>query len=275
MIEKLGPQLTLAERKIMSALESGHEDIPFLSTNELAKQCGVNPATVVRFARKLGFAGYPALRSHMQHRLLNNEGAAARLRSRMKHLDNNTVLEAFITAEIGHLSRFSRQLPEERLVRVAEAIIDSRHVYLFAVGHAGCLTTLLSGRLARIGVAPRILPAVVRDAAVEFVDADGKDVFIAFALNFPDPATIALMDCARGLGITTVLITDKAGIAADLAPDVALIGPRGEEEDLRSLIVPMTICYGIVLHVMRAARDKSIDTLERLDHIRKSMGYPG
>ncbi len=55
------------------------EEAVFPSGQELARRCGTNPSTVVRFSQKLGFAGYPAMVEALRHHLLQRLTPAARL----------------------------------------------------------------------------------------------------------------------------------------------------------------------------------------------------
>ena len=48
-----------------------------ISAPELAQEVGVSESTVTRAAQALGFAGYPALQTHLRARFFNNSGAVA------------------------------------------------------------------------------------------------------------------------------------------------------------------------------------------------------
>ncbi|MGE5224732.1 MAG: MurR/RpiR family transcriptional regulator, partial [Omnitrophica WOR_2 bacterium] len=55
--------LTKSEKRIANYLRKNQEDSAFLSAGELADRLGLSEATMVRFARTLGFSSYPAMRA--------------------------------------------------------------------------------------------------------------------------------------------------------------------------------------------------------------------
>jgi hypothetical protein len=59
-------QLTKSEKRIANYLRKNQEEAAFLSASELADRLGLSEATLVRFARTLGFPSYPAMRSLLQ-----------------------------------------------------------------------------------------------------------------------------------------------------------------------------------------------------------------
>ena len=55
-------ELSRAERKVADFLIDNPDDILPLYITELADRCGASEATIVRFAKKLGFDGYQQLK---------------------------------------------------------------------------------------------------------------------------------------------------------------------------------------------------------------------
>src|SRR5690606_33094563 len=99
----LGERLTEADRRLTNALLAHPRETVFLSANEIAQRAGVNPATAVRYARRLGFDGYPALRARLQQDLFGASEAASRMRERIRRLGKGSVLKTFVETEIRNL----------------------------------------------------------------------------------------------------------------------------------------------------------------------------
>ena len=58
-LQQMTPSLTPSERKLVSLLTGANPALALGTANQLAEQAGVSPPTVVRFAVKLGFEGFP------------------------------------------------------------------------------------------------------------------------------------------------------------------------------------------------------------------------
>jgi DNA-binding MurR/RpiR family transcriptional regulator len=271
LLERNSDQLTRTDRKLASVLLAHPRDSVFLSTNEIAERAAVHPASAVRLARKLGFAGYPALRSALQMELFNETAAAERVRRRIEHLGKGEVLKAFVQSEIRALSLLPERVDDKRIIAAARAIVRARTVFLFGTGHAETLARLLEIRLARGGYDAVVLAAEAREAAAALQRALRGDAFVLFAF-YSIPSTVQrILAHARELQATTIIITDIVNPAQLPRADVILAATRGETGEARSLVVPMTICNTIVLQVSRLDRGRMIRNLEKLEAIRARL----
>lgn len=264
-------QLTAADRRIAEALRAEPQRSAFLSANQLAQRARVDPATAVRFARKLGFDGYPALRARLQQDLLGASDAAERMRQRIRRIGRGSVLETFVEAEIASLRRMLEQVHDRDIEPAARAVARASEVFVFALGHAAALACLLESRLGRLGCRTRILKHAARDLAADLVLARKGDAVIVFALNAVDPLVPKIVAQARSIGATSILVTDLEASAPRPAPDFVLAAARGPESEPRSLSVPMALCQALVLHVSRLDPPRTLRSLRRLDTVRRSF----
>lgn len=271
LLDRNSVRLTRADRKLASVLLAHPRDSVFLSTNEIAGRAAVHPASAVRLARKLGFAGYPALRSALQMELFNETAAAERVRRRIEHLGKGEVLRAFVQSEIRALSRLPEQVDDRRIAAAARAIVRARTVFLFGTGHAETLARLLEIRLARGGYDAVALAAETREAAAALQRARRGDAFVLFAFYSISSKVQRILAHARKIQATTIIITDIVNPVQLPRADVILAATRGETGEARSLVVPMTICNTIVLQVSRLDRGRMIRNLEKLEAIRTQL----
>jgi DNA-binding MurR/RpiR family transcriptional regulator len=275
LLDRNSDQLTRADRKLAGVLLAHPRDSVFLSTNEIAERAAVHPASAVRLARKLGFAGYPALRSALQTELFNETAAAERVRQRIEHLGKGEVLRAFVDSEIRALSRLPEQVDDRRIAAAARAIVRARTVFLFGTGHAETLTRLLEIRLARGGYDAVVLAAEAREAAAALQRARRGDVFVLFAFYSISSKVQCILAHAREIQATTIIITDVINPMQLPQADVVLAATRGETGEARSLVVPMTICNTIILQVSRLDKGRMIRSLESLEKMRTKLESAG
>lgn len=272
LLDKLGERRTDSDRRLIDVLTADPHAAAFFSTHELAKRGRVDPATVVRFSRKLGFEGFPALRDHLRNDLLGStEAAAERMRSRIKSVEKGSVLQTFVHGEIEHLTQLAERLSDGEIESAARAVMQARRTFLFATGHAISLVDLLKSRLGRIGYATQTIEHVSHDAAITLLQSQPDDAFILFALNTVHPLIPKVLEHARSIGAATVLITDIMDVAVRPKPTVVLAASRGQDGEPRSLTVPMAICNTIVLQISRLAKAKTLRKLETLDGLRKKI----
>ena len=78
--------LTKSEKQIADYLRKNQEESAFLAAGEVAKRLDLSEATLVRFARSLGFDSYPAMREVLQENFRRRVTHSTRLRSRLNEL---------------------------------------------------------------------------------------------------------------------------------------------------------------------------------------------
>lgn len=124
-IAGVSESLTPTERRIAQALIADPTLLAFGSVSDLAASIGTSRPSIVRFATKLGFDGYPALR------LSAREGLSQQLsrpsdRFRGDQTTRSDDLQTMLNA-LGELSKF---IDDEQLATVAPLIADASAVWI-------------------------------------------------------------------------------------------------------------------------------------------------
>ncbi|MGQ0524459.1 MAG: MurR/RpiR family transcriptional regulator [Betaproteobacteria bacterium] len=272
LVSSRRPQLTEADRRLLQTLLEKPRETALLSTNALAQRAAVHPTSAVRFARKLGFKGYPALRAALQMDLFGASEAADRVRQRIERLAANGIVKPFVESEIAALRQLPEQIDDSSISAAARAILRARTAFLFATGHGGVLLRLLQTRLSRAGYHTHALAHEARDLAAGLLLARRDDVFVLVALNRLDRRISDIVAQARACRATSVLITDVAVTAGARRPDVVLAARRGASGEARSLTIPMAICNMIMVEISKQDRGKTIRNLEQLTQLSRQMG---
>ena len=116
LISERFPQLTKSEKVIANYLNQNQDDAAFLSAGEIADRLQLSEATMVRFARTLGFDSYPAMRVALQDSFRHRLTHSARLRSRLDYLRADCdIFERLVASEIDYLTEALQTLDRKAL----------------------------------------------------------------------------------------------------------------------------------------------------------------
>lgn len=263
LVEQHHDRLTPADRRVLEVLLSHPTEAAFLRAEEIADRAGVHQASATRLAKRLGYSGYPELRSELQSELLGGVGPGERVRRRLEHADGGDLLQALVTDELASLAELPRHVSQTQLDDVGDRLATARRVFLFGQGNATVLTELMQRRLRRFGIDTVVLDGPGRDLAEQLLVLTAEDVVLTFAFRKPPPALEPLLGHAAERGAVTVLVTDTV-TALQPAPDHLLAAPRGSGREFQSLTVPMALANALLLTVARQAPDSSISSLDRL-----------
>ncbi len=272
VVEQYHGRLTKTDRKVVEELLSNPREGAFLSLPELATRAEVHPTSAVRLAKKLGFNGYPELRSQLQAELLDVPPPAERVRQRLAHMGGRSILAALVASEIAALRRLPDLIDQADIEQAARAVMRARRIFVFGRNHAAALMQLLTLRLTRSGYAARRVERYGMELADDFLDLSAKDLVIGFSFTKPPEDLQAALGYAKNSGAKTVVISDHTGATLRPRPDILLAASRGARGESQSLTVPMAVCNTLILEISRLDRGRSLKQREKLDALERRFG---
>jgi DNA-binding MurR/RpiR family transcriptional regulator len=268
-IRSVLPSLPPAERRVAEGVLAQPDHIPPLSIRELARRASTSEATVVRFCKRAGFAGYPELRSAIAIEV--GRATAQRRRSWMELTDvgpDDALAE--IVAKVGGrdaqaITDTVEQLDIDILGRVIEAMIVARRIDIYGIGASGLVALDLEHKLRRIG-----LPAT---AAVDGHTAMTSAVLLsdeAIAIGISHSGeTLDILDpirLAKVRGCLTLAITNYArstlARTADLVLTTATRETVFQAGSMASRSAQLTVIDCVYLAVAQRTYERSVQALE-------------
>ncbi|WP_082530237.1 MurR/RpiR family transcriptional regulator [Rhizobium sp. Root1203] len=261
-------KLTDSDQKIIAVLMENRAEVAFLSGPQLAQRAQVHEAGATRLAQKLGFKGFPDLRSQLQREVLEGQDAANRMRRSVSKVEHGAFLADLIHAEMSALETLSRSISQEEINKAADMIFGGRRVFVFGQGHALSVATFLQRRLDRFGMTTITLTGRGRDIAERMGSMEAGDVVVALAFRKQPQSYAPLLRHAMRVGARTVLISDLAGPTMDPQAELMLAAPRGRSgSEFQTPTVPFAIVNGIVLTIAGRHEREIIGRLENLSEL--------
>lgn len=132
--------LTKSQRKIADYFIHNQEKIVTMSSMDAANMIGVSDASVIRFARAIGYEGYTDLKEQIYATLVNHTFSGIPLTERMERNDarfsNSNLTEQFLSLveENGAFAFNNNRM--KQFEEIADGIVKARNRYV--VGLRGC-----------------------------------------------------------------------------------------------------------------------------------------
>ena len=264
--------LTKSERQIASFLRTHQEEAAFLAGNQIARRLGISEATVVRFARTLGFSSYPALRATLQSNFRDRISHSARLRTKLDHMrEEGDVFERLTISEIDHLTEALVSVDRNQLKQAVELIKTHDRIFVFGLGPSVSLVDLLEIRLRRFGKQVVGLRSSGREVLELLLDLKPTDLVFAVCFIDLNPTLQLVLDLAQEIGCPVIALTDTLEAVVGDKAAVVLAAKRGPVGEFHSLVVPMTIINTLLLTVARDDQEQAMANLDRLDDYRQRL----
>jgi len=269
-------QLTKSEKRIANYLNQNQDEAAFLSAAEISERLELSEATMVRFARTLGFDGFPAMRAALQENFRQRLTHSARLRSRLDDLrEGGDLFEKVTVSEIDYLSQALQTVDRGALHRAATYLIQRNPIFVYGSGPSVTLVHLLNLRLTRFG--KHVIPLTIagRETLEPLLLMTDRDLLFAIGFFDVNPTLQIVLDLAEEKNCPVILLTDTLGSVIGQKAKVVLAAKRGPVSSFHSLVVPMNIINALLLDMANQTQEEVIPNLDKLDQLRERLKRSG
>ncbi len=207
-LRKSYDELTLSQKRTAELIVEDPEFVAFATVDKLAARLGVSPSTVVRFAYRLGFSGYPELqqrvRDIVRSQLRKNEAAGEGEASITSGLGEGPV-GASLAHDLANLRNTVAHLSVVDIERAVELLISARSIYVVGGLASESLAQYTALALRRTRGRTVLLTS---DVPTELLEISSEDAVIAFSFPPYSVRTLRMASVAKEQGASVVAITD-------------------------------------------------------------------
>lgn len=234
-IRRLYPELTRSQRKLADFVAESYRDAAFMTAARMAQRLSLNEATVIRFAQRLGYAGYPEMmrdvRSLVQEELDAPDKAEVR-EVRSSLLDQ-------LSTQLAEAQRCVSHIPPDVAEKAIEAIVNARHIAVVGQGLASAMAQLFGLSLRACGLSIECVAADPLCLAMLGSELAADALVVGIALG-ASPQVANLLQHARNCGAMTLALTCSSVSPCAQAAEIALICGQNGESGLPAL-TPMAV----------------------------------
>ncbi|MBA4383912.1 MAG: hypothetical protein C0410_04195 [Anaerolinea sp.] len=264
--------LTKSEKQIANFLRNNQNDAAFLSAGEIAESLDISEATVVRFARTLGYPSYPALRASFQDAFKTRLTHSSRILSRLKEVpEKGDIFERLTMMEIDYLTQALESVDRQEFDKAVKITMENNRFFVFGTGPSITLVDLMHIRLSRFGKAVIPLKSSGREVLDSLLTLSSDDVLYVICFYNVNPTLKLVLDYANEIGCKIILITDTLETLIGHKAEVVLAAKRGPVSEFHSMVVPMTIINALLLSVADQQPETILPALDKLDSLRERL----
>jgi DNA-binding MurR/RpiR family transcriptional regulator len=265
-------QLTKSEKRIANYLRKNQEESAFLAAGEIADRLGLSEATIVRFARNLGFNSYPSMRTVLQDNFRRRVTHSARLRSRLDDLrEAGDIFDRLVVSEIDYMTQSLETVDRQALHQAVDMMRSRKRIFVFGVGPSVSLVNLMEIRMGRFGWQVIPLTTAGREILEPLIRMTDQDLLFVICFFDISGALKLILDYANEIHCPVIMLTDTLGSIIGDQADVVLSAKRGPVSEFHSLVVPMTIINTLLLAVAQEERPQVMENLDKLDQMRERL----
>ncbi|AYG00784.1 MurR/RpiR family transcriptional regulator [Lactococcus allomyrinae] len=269
-------ELSPNEAKVGEYILKFPEEIITLSTQDIAKNSQVSPATVVRFVKSIGLDGVPHLKQQ-----LSIWQANAQSETDFQELRPNEEIDSIkskLKARINHMTELvNEHLSNDALKITAQLIEEAQLIFVFGIGASYLVAQDLAQKFNRIGKTA-MCEDNTHTTAVILMNNKQKKLFFAVSDRGESKEVLEMVELAKNQKITTVAITGKENSSLARSADYPLISISGENFEFRQaatvsmmaqIYLVDILFYTYVSNNFERSRDSILKSLKAINKIEK------
>lgn len=147
------PHLAQSDKRLADYLLSQPDNARHLSSQQLAAEVGISQSSVVKFAQKMGFKGFPALKLAISEALVSNPNPQSVPVHNLIRGDDpmRLVGEKLIKENVAAMHATLDVNSEEKLIESATMLRRARRIVLTGIGASGLVAQNFAWKLMKIG----------------------------------------------------------------------------------------------------------------------------
>ncbi len=234
-------------------------DMALQTVASVATRSGVQPSTLIRFAKTLGYEGFSDMQRVFRTRLVDRVPTYT---ERLKALaedppvlseqgDAMAVLDHFIASGTHALEHLRQEVRREDFERAISLLAGAGHIYIMGQRRAFPVASYFAYTLSHLGLRMTLIDGVGGLTQQQARGMTDRDLLLAISFKPYAPETVEIAREAAGRGVSVLSLTD-----APLSPLVPISTVALEVEDaavkgFRSLTATMCLAVSLVVALGR------------------------
>jgi len=232
------------------------DEVAFGTVASIADAARVQPSTLIRFAKGLGYGGFSELQEVFRHRLRERWPDYGERLTKLRENDGADgaagLLRRFSESAAVSLAKLHQTVVADDLDRAVALLAEADTIYLLGLRRAFPVAAYLSYALGKLGIRSVLVDHVGALAGEQAAGARPGDALVAISFTPYTPATVELAVAHAARGLPVVAITDSPFSPLAHSATVRLEVVEADVGGFRSLAA--TFCLAMTLAVSTGER---------------------
>jgi DNA-binding MurR/RpiR family transcriptional regulator len=227
--------LSRSYRRVADFIMSNYYEVAFMTAAELAAAAGVDTTTIVRFAQRLDYKGYPALLQEIRDQVKAEIYAAYEPQPLLAY-STAALFRRRIEQEQHNLSQMVVHSPPEQIARVAEMLAAASSILFIGEGFAETMVQMAAQQIQQRGVTAKAAnnDPIRLAGALTNLTSDTLVIGVSAAAYGDDVARA--MEFARSRGCPLLGVVGALDSPVNRAADLVIFAPSHSGDAWPSLV---------------------------------------
>ena len=257
------------QQKIADFIINNYDKVAFMTASRLGATIGVSESTVVRFATKIGFNGYPELQHALREVIQNKLTTVQRIEVTNDQIGNeDDLLERVLNLDIDKIRKTLDKISRSDFKYAVDLIVKSRKIYIIGTRSAASIANFMSFYFTLIFQNIQVIYTTSKSEMFEkiFNIQDG-DVLIGISFPRYSSNTVQAFQYAHRNNAKTIAITDSFSSPLIKYADSVLLAQSDMISFIDGLVAPLSLVNALIIAVGLKKKAKISEIFQKLEYI--------
>ncbi len=222
-------------------------DVAFLSIHDISGKLSVGRASIVRFAQKLGYEGFYALKQDIKNQLQTSIAPLERYQLALKESSpSHTSITQIAENEVSNINFVVNNFDKKAFDQAAKLLGQAETIYCTGYNMSSFLAGILSFLLQRIGLKSFPTNLGGRSLEEQLINIGSKDVLVTFSNPPYSNETIKAAQFAKKQKSKIISITNSIASPIVEYSDIVLSVKSDSEIFTNSFSAILVVLYALV-----------------------------
>ena len=250
------------QRSLAKYVQTHYQTVAFSTVSDLAKQSGVSQATIVRFAKALGFKGYPGFQKEVRRLVRADLKGTERFKLSPAAA---SPLDLVLATEMENLGALRDAFDAHAFRAALKSLRSASEVLIVGARATAPLATHMAFGLAKLGMRAARALAVTSDTYDQTNRLDRRACVVVIGFPRYLRELVELLDFAKSAKLATLAITDSA--FSPLRGDVSLYAPAESASFMAFHSAPLVLINALLHELSFADRGATVAALDRFEAV--------
>lgn len=261
------------QKAISKFITEHYDKAAFMTAKRLGDAVDVSESTVVRFAVKLGYEGYPELQKALQDMIRNRLTSVQRLEVTSDLLNEHNIPQSVMQGDAEKISLTLDEVDQAAFNSAAEMILEAKRIYIIGVRSSAALANFLSFYFNLLFDNVRMVNTnSVSEMFEQILRVEKGDVVIGISFPRYSRQTIKALQFAQSRGASVVAITDSMLSPLVQYADHSLYAKSDMVFFVDSLVAPLSLINALIIAIGVRKKGQITKVFETLESIWEEYG---
>ncbi len=271
-IQRRFPTLTGQQKKIAEKFLSVGHEAAFSTISQLARQFRTSESTIVRFARALGYKGYPDLQKELQDGIRRKLSPPEALEKSMAKVRGGDIYSKIFENDRENLRKTREFNTNQKIDQAVHDLISARRVGITGFRSSQPIASLLYLLLSQVRKNCELLEYTLGSLPNQIINYGPSDLFLAVSFPRYSRQTLASLKAAKKCKARTIALTDSPISPIAQFADLVLLMGNKSSTYFNALASAVTLVNCLVAGVS-VKNKNSLETLKMVNKMLSNWRY--